>query len=69
MGLRETMRSIAIAMGMGGLRNGWRLADADGAAPRYGVTFPSRNGGTQSGAAAAKRAAKKRRNLRARGAK
>lgn len=32
-------------------------------------TFASRNGGTQSGAAAAKRAAKKRRNLRARGAK
>ena len=33
---------------------------------RYGHTVPARNGGTLSGAAASKRAAAKRRNVRAR---
>lgn len=36
------------------------------AMPRYGHTVPSRNGGTPSGAAASKRAAAKRRNVRVR---
>lgn len=34
--------------------------------PDYNRTVPSRNGGTPSGAAASKRAAAKRRNVRAR---
>lgn len=43
--------------------------DLMGGAPRYGHTTPTRNGGTPSGAAASKRAAAKRRNVRARGRK
>lgn len=39
------------------------------AMPDYKRTVPSRNGGTPSGAAASKRAAAKRRNVRARARK
>lgn len=42
------------------------MSDFAGALPDYKRTVPSRNGGTPSGAAASKRAAAKRRNMRAR---
>lgn len=46
-----------------------QIGKASDVIEHYGHTTPSRNGDTPSGAAASKRAAAKRRNIRARGRK
>lgn len=56
---------IALLGGISGVSVGYPLTAPD-ILPDYKRTTPSRNGGTPSGAAASKRAAAKRRNVRAR---